>query len=229
MKMSRPPKESSLPEWCSLQRGADFGEFLLGFLLRDEFVQHRARAALIALEHQVARGFGHQDQEKQKKAGGNGAGEKHVAPADGIEPGIAAAGLGDSEVDEVNDQHAEDDGELVPGDQISTNLGRRDLCDIHRRQHGSQPDPNAAQDAIEDEVRHVPGAAVANRSKWKLRCGCAQSGDEEEEGGNDQSALAPDVGADPPANQPADNAADQGARHHKAKQRVRSVGLGGVA
>ena len=51
---------------------------------------------------------------------------------------------------------------------------------------------------------------------------------EEEHGGNDQSALAADVCADPAADEATNNAADERARNYKSEQRVGGVCLGGV-
>ena len=72
------------------------------------------------------------------------------------------------------------------------------------------------------------GSAVADGRKGKLRRRGAQRREQKEHGGNDQSALAADIGADPSAHQSADNATDQRARNHKAEQRIRGIGLGGV-
>ncbi len=210
------------------ERGADFREFAFAFFRRHQLRQHLARAAFIALQHKEARRLRHKQQQQQKQRRGNGAGEEHIAPANGVQPRIAAARLRDSIVDEVNHQHAEDDGELVPRHQVSSHFGRRNLRDIHGRQHGCQAHADAAEDAVDDETHHVAGSAVADGRKRKLRRRSAQRRQQEEHGGNHQSALAADVGADPSAHEPADNATDQRARNHKAEQRIRGIGLGRV-
>ena len=69
---------------------------------------------------------------------------------------------------------------------------------------------------------------MADGSKGKLRRGGAQRREQEEHGGNHQSALAADMRAHPAAHQPADDAADQRAGDHKAEQRIGRIGLGGV-
>ena len=46
-------------------------------------------------------------------------------------------------------------------------------------------------------------------SKWKFRRGGTESGNQEKHGGDDQSALATDTGANPSAGDAANDAADE--------------------
>ena len=75
---------------------------------------------------------------------GNGFGGQHVAPAGGLQPGIVALG-GDEPVDEVDEEHAADDRELVEGDQLAADRARGNLGDVQRREHRGDADSDAAE------------------------------------------------------------------------------------
>ena len=73
------------------ERSANFGELFFAFLLGNELGQHGARAFLVAFQHEEARRLRHKEQQQQKQNGRYGAGQEHIAPANYIEPRIAAA------------------------------------------------------------------------------------------------------------------------------------------
>ena len=71
-------------------------------------------------------------------------------------------------IQDISLSDAEDDGELVPRHQVAADFGRRDLRDVHGRQHGGQAHADAAEDAIEDEVGHVARTAVADGGEREI-------------------------------------------------------------
>jgi len=208
---------------------ADLGDFALGFDRAGQFAEDGAGAGFVAPQHEVTGRFGDEHEEQEEREGGNGAGGEHVAPADLVEPGIAVADTGNAVVDEIDDEHAEDDGELVPSDEIAADFGGRNLGDVHGRKHGGQAHADAAEDAVKDEVNHVRRAAVTDGGEEEFGGGGTERGHQEEHGGNDQSPFAADVGADPAAQQAADDAADERAGCDEAQQGVGGVRVGEMA
>ena len=58
---------------------------------------------------------------------------------------------GEAPVDDLSEEDADDDGELVEADETSA-MGRgTDLSDVERRDIGAEADGGAAEDAPEDE------------------------------------------------------------------------------
>src|SRR6185312_4655115 len=209
-------------------RGADLGNLFLGFLGGRQLGQHRARLRFISLEHEKTWGFRHEKKEDEKKCCGYGAGEKHVAPADRVEPHIAAAGLGDAKIDEKYDQHAENNGELVPCNQVAPYFRRCNFRNVHGREHGGEPNADAAENAVADKVPHVARPAMADWGEWEFWRGGAQGRDEEEHRGDDEATLAADACADPPAKEAADNTTDKRAGDDETQQGTGGIGLRGI-
>lgn len=81
------------------------------------------------LEGEVARRLGDEQDEQQEGACGEGLREEHPPPADGDHGRLDGLGgvaqvVADEVVDEVDHQHAEDDGELVARDERAADACR---------------------------------------------------------------------------------------------------------
>ena len=145
---------------------------------------------------QPARAFRNPEEQQGEGDRGQGAAGKHPAPADRLVPGLVPV-AGDEVIDEIDDQDAADNGDLVDGHQASAQVGRGDFGDIHRRGHGGDADADAAQPAEQDE-----GPDVARESG-------ADGGGQEEQRRKEQRLLAPEPVRDGPDDQHAGRAADQ--------------------
>ena len=137
-----------------LQRGVDFREHDFRFVRVGELGEHFARLLVLALEHEAARRFRNEEQQQHEDAGRNGAAGQHPAPAFGVHPVrvTVAAELLDEVVHEVRHRDAADDRDLLVGHQRAALGRRRDLGDVHRREHRGEADAHAAEEAMADEV-----------------------------------------------------------------------------
>ena len=110
--------------------------------------------SFLALEHEAARRFRNEEQQQHEQAGRNRAAGQHPAPAVVVHPVrvTVAAKLLDEVVHEVRHRDAADDRDLLVGDQRAALGGRRDLGDVHGREHRGEADAHAAEEAMADEV-----------------------------------------------------------------------------
>lgn len=174
-----------------------------------------------ALECQEARCLGDEQDEQQEGAGREGLREEHAPPADGDHRlldgfGRIAQIVADEVVDEVDDQHAEDDGELVARDERAADARRRDFGDVHRAQGRGQADAHAADDAVEVERDEQCAGGFAVGQDAAFGPPRPDGRDEEEHGGQDERALAPQARGAEARDGAAEDAAQQGARGGEA-------------
>ena len=69
------------------------------------------------------------------------------------------------------EQNADDNGELIDGDESAANLRGRDFRDIHRRQAGGQTNGHAAENPPRDEEIKIRGERIAERGHGKNQRG----------------------------------------------------------
>ena len=141
--------------------------------------------------------------------------------ADGVHGALDGLGgvaqrVADQVVDEVDDQHAEDDGELVARDERAADAGGRDLGDVHRADSRGQTDADAAQDAVEveDDEQRLRRFAVGQDAA--LGAPRAEGRDEEHDRCGDERTFAAQMRGHQARDRAADDAADQGARRRES-------------
>ena len=137
-----------------------------------------------------------QEQEEEEDRG-DGAHGVHPAP-------VRGAGSGEDPVDEVGQEDAGDDGQLVDRDEGAADAGRRDLGDVERREDGRRADAQAADEPEDDEFRDRP------------RQGAADGRDEEEDGRDEHEPPPPDPVADGAGQAGPEHAADEDDAHGPA-------------
>ena len=146
----------------------DILDDLMRFLLAVDAGQHTEGPFFAARHHQVARRLGHQAYQHREQRRRHCLAAEHIAPSRLDSPGVAAGchrvdalsdllddrvgvRTEDEEVDEVDHQLAEDNGELVPAHQLAASVGRRHLADIHRADGAGQTYAHAANHAVDVE------------------------------------------------------------------------------
>ena len=138
----------------------------------------RGRGGAAVLD-QPARALGHEEHQEEEEQGRDGLGAEHPAPAGLAVPGgenlggrgARRHGLGDQPVDDLGQQDADDDGQLIDRDEPAADLGRRDLGDVHRREVRGQADADPADDAEDDEDGEVRGQAVPTAETVNMNAG----------------------------------------------------------
>ena len=154
--------------------GAQFAELGLDVARPAQPPQHGAGFRHASMAGQPARRFRqcqHPDGEDHPR---HRAQRQHPAPF---------AVPGEEIADEIGDQDADGDGELVEGDQGAAAAGRRRLGQIERRQHGGDTDAHAHQQSPDKQCRHL-----------RRQSGDERAGDEDEPGEEDDHAPAEPVG-----------------------------------
>ncbi len=204
-----------------LQRTLDIGDDRLRVGVAGHSAQLRKRARALALQHEPARRIGNQRQQAEEDDRRNRFGGQHQAPAGRVQP-VSVSLLGDVPVDEVHDEHATDDRQLVEGDELAANGAGSDLSDIQRREHRGDTDADATENAVENERPERLRAHLANGSEAQLRHGRADGSDQEQYRRDDQSAAPSERVREPAGNQPPDHAAPQRAGNREARKAART-------
>ena len=108
-----------------------------------------------------------------------------------------AGPLGDQPVDHERAGEADDDHDLLDRCEPTTHGRRGDLADVDRREHTGRADPEAADEASQDELEGIGGCPRTKRA------------DDEDDRGSDHHVPAPiDVGG-PPGGECPDGATKQ--------------------
>ncbi|MEJ1968943.1 MAG: hypothetical protein WDN03_10000 [Rhizomicrobium sp.] len=179
--------------------------------------QQRQRLGGAVLQHQVARRLGHdQHEDDQQRRGDRGRGQ-HVAPAQ-IHQEIVVAHRLDEIVHEIDEVDADHDGDLLEGHKQPAGRGRRDLGDVHRRQHRGHADRGAAHQAVEDEEGQRRRAVHADEEFGKAG---AQRRDEEQHARDQQAGAPAPARRDRAGDGRADHAAQQRAADGEAREEIR--------
>ena len=97
---------------------------------------------------------------------------------------------------------------------------RRDLGDVHGRQHRGEPDADTAQDAIKDERCERRRPHAADRSQAEFRESRAKRADQKQDRRRHQPALASQAVGNRAARDGADHATKQSAGHGPAGKAV---------
>lgn len=126
----------------------------------------------------------------------------------------------DEEVDKVGDQLAEDDGELVPRHQHTTDAARCYLTDIHRADGRGQTHTDTADDAVDVEHYEQRQGRLALRQHHRLGIHRTPRRHEEHHTGEYQRALATPTRGQHTGDGRADDAADERTRTREAVPKV---------
>ena len=197
-----------------------------------------AEGAVVATYHdEVARRLGHEADEQGEEACGHSFGTEHIAPAGLDGPRVAAGGYGvdalaygfddgvgvvaeDEEVDEIDDELAEDDGELVPRDEHAADVGGRHLADVHGADGRGQTYAYAANDAVDVEGDEQREGGHAMGMDEELGRHGAESRDKEEDAGHDERALTAEARGQQARECRAYDAADERRRRGEAVHEI---------
>ena len=128
---------------------------------------------------------------------------------------------GDRIIDKIDNQHSENNRELVPRHQVSPAIGRSHLGDIHGRDHRSEANTNTTQDTVSDKMIHESMVARPRHTKEHLWPGRANSGEQEKNGSHHQRRLTSITLAKPSGERRSQDTANQGATDEKALQGTR--------
>ena len=200
-----------------MYRPADFGVNRAGLGRAVDAREHLQCLLIVSGEGQVTRGFGHEEDQQQKCRRGERFAEEHPAPADGDHGGLngfarVAQLVADQIVHEVDDQHAEDDGELVARDERAADLRGRDFGNVHRTHGRGKSHADTAQNAVDVERRQQRQRRFAVRQDAAFGPPRADGRDEEEHGRRDERAFASQTRGQQARQCTADDAAHQRAR-----------------
>ena len=121
----------------------------------DQPGQHRQSLVAATLHHVPTRRVRNQEQQRPEQYRRYRFRYQHEAPARGLDPDVITLRC-DSPVDEIHQQHAEHDRQLIEGHQPAANLTGRDFGNVEWRQHRSDADTDAAQDSVENEGGAAP-------------------------------------------------------------------------
>ena len=116
----------------------------------------------------------------------------------------------DEEVDEINYQLTEDDGELVPRNEHAADVRRSHLADIHRANGRSQTHADTANDTVkvEHNQQRIGGNTMLEEQEFRVHA--AQRGDEEQQTGNDERFLTSEIRGQVARKSGTDDTADKG-------------------
>lgn len=129
------------------------------------------------------------------------------------------------EVDEINHQLTEDDSKLVPADQHTTDVARRNLTDIHRTYSRCQTHTDTANHTIEvehDEKRKIRFALWQHQRLRTHRSPCR---DEEHHTRKDQRTLTSPVRSQHTRKRRTDDTTNQGAGRSES---MPEIGIGEI-
>ena len=183
--------------------------------------EHGESLGVAAPQGEEPRGFGHEHDQQEEGARRESLGEEHPPPADLDHGGLdgfarVAEVVADQVVDEIDDQHAEDDGELIARDERAADLRRGDLGDVHRADGRGQSDADSADDAVDVERHQQRKRSLAVGEDAALGPPRTDGRDEEEHRRHDERTFAPEARGQQPRDRTADDAADQRARSGEA-------------
>ena len=182
-----------------------------------EPLEKRERFRIAVLEHEKARCFRHQQHEEDEQGRRDRGRGEHVAPAVIHEEIVVAKRLHEV-VHEIDEVDADDDGDLLQGDEQPARRRRRDLGDVHRRQHRGHADRGAAHQAVEDEERQRIGTV---RAETELRKARADRGHEEQHARHQEAGAAAPAGGDRACDRSAEHAAQKRAADRETGEEVR--------
>lgn len=170
-------------------------------MLRELFAvnldQHGKRFRRATLLDQPTRAFRHEEQQGEEENARKDAHPEHPSPAGRHVPGLVAE-AGNIRVNEIDDENARYDRQLVQGDESAPVLGRGDFRVVQRAQRGGDADADASDDAGKD----IPGEGSRDG-------GAERTDDKQDRGRKDRLLPSVPVAQEAGGRRAADTADDQ--------------------
>src|SRR5690554_629927 len=110
---------------------ANIGQNALGYFSPIDFSQYLKCFVVPIGKRQITWSFRHKKEKNTKQSSRNGFRQKHIAPANSIDP-LEGLTISNAPVDEVHHQHTKDNGKLIDRNQTTTNVGRSNFTNVHR-------------------------------------------------------------------------------------------------